>query len=109
MTAAQEKKEQRLKLLDDHIGRSLAESEARGELKAAPSYGKPLNLGDGDLPPSLWLVSALGARGLSLAVLCAELLAARVHQEPLPIEVALAQAINIDRKNRLKSPSNIDN
>ena len=59
----------------------------------------PLNLGDGDLPPSLWLVSALGARGLSLAVLCAELLAARVHQEPLPIEAALAQVISIDRKN----------
>jgi tRNA 5-methylaminomethyl-2-thiouridine biosynthesis bifunctional protein len=68
----------------------------------------PLTQGDGDWPPSLWLVSALGARGLSLAVLCAELLAARVHQEPLPIEVALAQVINIDRKKCLKSPSVID-
>jgi len=47
MSAAEEKKEQRLKLLDDHIGRSLAESEKTGELKSAPSYGKPLNLGDG--------------------------------------------------------------
>jgi len=47
MSAAQEKKEQRLRLLEDHIGRSLAESAASGELKAAPSYGKPLHFGDG--------------------------------------------------------------
>jgi uncharacterized small protein (DUF1192 family) len=41
------KKEQRLKLLDDHIGRSLAESEKSGELRAAKSFGKPLDFGDG--------------------------------------------------------------
>ena len=46
-TNAQEKREQRLKLLDDDIGRSLAESARSGELQAAPSYGKPLNFGDG--------------------------------------------------------------
>jgi Domain of unknown function (DUF1992) len=46
MTPA-EKRQQRLTLLEDHIGRSLAESEQRGELRAAPSYGKPLNEGDG--------------------------------------------------------------
>lgn len=45
--ATEEKREQRLRLLEDHIGRSLAESEKNGELQAAPSYGKPLNLGDG--------------------------------------------------------------
>lgn len=52
---AQEKKEQRLKLLDDHIGQSLRESEASGELKAAPSYGKPLTFADGydDTPTEL--------------------------------------------------------
>lgn len=44
---AQERKEQRLKLLDDHIGEHLRESEQTGELKAAPSYGKPLGFGDG--------------------------------------------------------------
>ena len=44
---AEEKREQRLKLLDDHIGRSLAESEKTGELRAAPSFGKPLHFGDG--------------------------------------------------------------
>jgi DNA-binding transcriptional ArsR family regulator len=45
--ATLEKREQRLKLLEDHIGRSLSESEASGELATAPSYGKPLNFGDG--------------------------------------------------------------
>jgi Domain of unknown function (DUF1992) len=44
---AQEKKEQRLKLLDDHIGQHLRQSEQTGELKSAPSYGKPLGFGDG--------------------------------------------------------------
>jgi hypothetical protein len=44
---AEEKKEQRLKLLEDHIGQHLRESERTGELQAAPSYGKPLGFGDG--------------------------------------------------------------
>ena len=44
---AQERKEQRLKLLDDHIGQHLRESEQTGELESAPSYGKPLAFGDG--------------------------------------------------------------
>jgi len=44
---AEEKREQRLRLLDDHIGRSLRDSEASGELKAAASYGKPMTFGDG--------------------------------------------------------------
>ncbi len=47
MSTPEEKREQRLKLLDDHIGRSLAASEQSGELRSAPSYGRPLNLGDG--------------------------------------------------------------
>lgn len=40
--AAQDKREQRLQLLDDHIGRALAAAEAAGELRNAPSYGQPL-------------------------------------------------------------------
>ena len=46
-TNPEEKREQRLKLLDDHIGRALAQSEASGELRTAASFGKPVNLGDG--------------------------------------------------------------
>ena len=44
---AEDKRAQRLQLLEDDIGRSLRESERSGELKAAPSYGKPLAFGDG--------------------------------------------------------------
>ena len=44
---AEEKRGKRLKLLEDHIGRALTQSEQSGELRAAPSYGKPLNFGDG--------------------------------------------------------------
>ena len=44
---AEEKREQRLKLLEDHIGQHLRESEQTGELQSAPSYGKPLAFGDG--------------------------------------------------------------
>jgi thioredoxin-like negative regulator of GroEL len=44
---AQDKRAQRLQLLDDHIGQHLRQSAAQGELKTAPSYGKPLDFGDG--------------------------------------------------------------
>jgi hypothetical protein len=42
-----EEREQRLKLLEDHIGDHLRESQAQGELASAPSYGKPLTFADG--------------------------------------------------------------
>ena len=47
MTAKEDQRLQRLKLQDDHIGRALRDSQASGELKAAPSWGKPLDFGDG--------------------------------------------------------------
>lgn len=47
MNANDQKRENRLRLVEDHIGRSLAESEKSGELKSAPNYGKLLNFGDG--------------------------------------------------------------
>ena len=43
----------------------------------------------------------MGSRGLSFAVLCAELLAARWHGEPLPLPVALAQALDTARVARV--------
>ncbi len=44
-----------LKVVDDHIGEHLRESEASGELRNAPSYGKPLRFNDGydDTPAEL--------------------------------------------------------
>ena len=40
-----------------------------------------------------WLCTGMGSRGLSFAALCAELLAARLHDEPLPIDARLASAL----------------
>jgi len=45
----------------------------------------------------LWVCSGMGARGLSFAVLCGELLAARLHGEPLPVERRLARALDVSR------------
>ena len=47
VTVNQQKHENRLKLVEDHIGRSLAQSEKDGELRTARNFGKPLDLGDG--------------------------------------------------------------
>ena len=47
MNAEEKKRENRLRLLEDDIGRHLATSHASGELRSAASFGKPLNLGDG--------------------------------------------------------------
>jgi|APFre7841882724_1041349.scaffolds.fasta_scaffold230352_2 hypothetical protein len=87
-SASAEKREQRLRLLEDHIGRSLAESERSGELRTARSWGKPLNLGDGYeqtpaelrmgykilkdagiLPPEVELMREIEALGLQLQTL----------------------------------------
>ena len=46
---------------------------------------------------SPWVCTAMGSRGLTWALLCAELLAARLHGEPLPLPNALAKALSVDR------------
>ncbi len=46
-STVEDKRGQRLTLLEDDIGRKLAESAASGELRQARSWGKPLDLGDG--------------------------------------------------------------
>ena len=46
----------------------------------------------------LWVSTAMGSRGLTFAPLCAELLAARLHGEPLPLEHKLAQALDSRKK-----------
>lgn len=48
--------------------------------------------------PGLWVCTAMGARGLTRAVLCGELLAARLHGEPLPVEAKLARAMAPERR-----------
>lgn len=52
-------------------------------------------------PKGLWLNTAMGSRGLTFAALCGELIAARVHGEPLPLARNLARALYPARqKNR---------
>ncbi|MDQ6881123.1 MAG: FAD-dependent 5-carboxymethylaminomethyl-2-thiouridine(34) oxidoreductase MnmC [Pseudomonadota bacterium] len=41
----------------------------------------------------LWLSTAMGSRGLTFAALCGELIAARLHGEPLPLSQSLARAL----------------
>lgn len=47
MNAEEQKRENALRMVEDHIGRHLADSEKSGELRAAASFGKPLDFGDG--------------------------------------------------------------
>ncbi len=51
----------------------------------------------GRLEQGLWVSTAMGSRGLTFAALCAELLAARLHGEPLPLERRLAAALDVAR------------
>ena len=45
----------------------------------------------------LWMCLAMGARGLTFAALCAELLAARLMGEPLPLHKRLARLLDVQR------------
>ena len=83
-------------MLSDAFGRG--EVQAWAGVRCASHDRRPL-VGpcDADAPQGPWLCSALGSRGLSFAVLCAELLAARWHAEPLPLPVALAAALDTQR------------
>ncbi|MET3916294.1 tRNA 5-methylaminomethyl-2-thiouridine biosynthesis bifunctional protein [Variovorax sp. OAS795] len=47
--------------------------------------------------PGVWACTALGSRGLTFAALCAELLAAQWHGEPLPLPANLAKALGTQR------------
>jgi tRNA 5-methylaminomethyl-2-thiouridine biosynthesis bifunctional protein len=57
----------------------------------------------GELEPGLWVSTAMGSRGLTFAALCGELIAARLHGEPLPLEARLAQALDAKRQDRARS------
>lgn len=53
-----------------------------------------------DQAPGLWALTAMGSRGLTLSLLCGELLAARLHDEPLPLDARLAAALASERLGR---------
>jgi tRNA 5-methylaminomethyl-2-thiouridine biosynthesis bifunctional protein len=48
-------------------------------------------------PEGLYMNTAMGSRGLTLGLLCGELLAAQWHGEPLPIEARLAKFLDASR------------
>lgn len=52
---------------------------------------------DNERLPGLWLCAGMGARGISLAVLCGELTAAWLGNEPLPLDASLAKHLAAQR------------
>ena len=51
----------------------------------------------GRIAPGLWVSTAMGSRGLTFAHLCAELLAAQWHGEPVELEPKLVAALDVQR------------
>ena len=52
----------------------------------------------GSLVPGLWVLTALGSRGLTLSALCAQLLAARLSGDTPPVPADLAAALDLARQ-----------
>ena len=65
---------------------------------ASGSRGAP----DASALPGLFVSTGMGARGMTLAVLCGELLAAQLEGEPLPVPLRQARAL---APQRLLRPS----
>jgi tRNA 5-methylaminomethyl-2-thiouridine biosynthesis bifunctional protein len=91
---------ERLRLLAPEAADRLAPRFASGAVRAwvgvrcASSDRRPLV---GELAPGLWVSTAMGSRGLTFAALCAQLLVARLHGEPLPLPARLAAALDAQR------------
>ncbi|MFL6693069.1 MAG: FAD-dependent oxidoreductase [Ramlibacter sp.] len=91
----------RLRDLLPAVSEALAPAFASGSVQAwtgvrcASSDRRPLV---GEVAPGLWVSTAMGSRGLTFAHLAAELLAARLHGEPLPLPARLAAAIDVARQ-----------
>jgi tRNA 5-methylaminomethyl-2-thiouridine biosynthesis bifunctional protein len=50
-----------------------------------------------DAPAGLWINSAMGSRGLTLGLLCGEILVSQMTKQPLPVDVNLVGAISSHR------------
>ena len=92
---------ERLGVLDPHVARQLAPRFRAGEVHAWT--GVRCTWADrrpvlGEMRPGLWVSTAMGSRGLTFAALGGELLAARLHGEPLPLPFRLAQALDLARQ-----------
>ncbi len=80
-----------------------------GDERCQPTWGRvrvashdrlPIAGRVGNATPGLWACTAMGARGLTLSVLCGELIAAQLHGEPLPLDAKLAQHLGTERLAR---------
>lgn len=92
---------ERLQALVPLTAQQLAADFAAGRVRGwtgvrcASSDRRPLV---GKLEDGLWISTAMGSRGLSFAALSAELLASRLHGEPLPLPASLAGALDVARQ-----------
>jgi tRNA 5-methylaminomethyl-2-thiouridine biosynthesis bifunctional protein len=59
--------------------------------------------------PGLWVCTGMGARGLTLAMLSGELVAAWLHGEPLPVEQRLARLLMAQRFARQPHGASLGN
>lgn len=59
-----------------------------------PAYGPVSSLPNRQ---GLLVAAGLGSRGISLALLCADILASAIHNEPLPVEKSLARLVSTQR------------
>ncbi|MBB3637330.1 tRNA 5-methylaminomethyl-2-thiouridine biosynthesis bifunctional protein [Variovorax sp. BK613] len=87
---------ERLARLHPSAAQALADAESHAwvGVRCASGDRRPLA---GPVDAGLWACTALGSRGLSFAALCAELLAAQWHAEPLPLSATLAKALGTQR------------
>jgi len=60
-------------------------------IRCASSNRRPIVT---EVRPGLWVSTAMGSRGLTYSTLCAEVLAARLHAEPLPLEHKMAESLH---------------
>ena len=79
-------------------GRALAWAGVRC---ASPDHLPLVGALDETALPGVHICTALGSRGLTFAVLCAELLAAWLHHEPLPLEKRLANSLHANRFQKI--------
>lgn len=92
---------ERLRVLLPETARALAPQfdsglvQAWSGIRCASADRRPLV---GLVAPGLAVSTAMGSRGLTFAALGAELLAARLHREPLPLERKLAVALDVARQ-----------
>lgn len=92
---------ERLRTLEPEVAAALAPAFASRAVQAwcgvrcASSDRRPLV---GEIAPGLWVSTAMGSRGLTFAWLAADLLAARLHGEPLPLPLRLAHALDAARQ-----------